>query len=151
MSGKSPLAPKNFPAIPVVAGVRLAAIAAGERYTGRDDLLLAEFSEGTKVAGVLTRSQIPGAAVKWCRQLLPQGRARGLVVNAGNANVFTGRSGHAAVGRTARAAAKLLGPPKRPTRRAASARPQPRRKGRRRRQPPREPFPVRLGCSPRSS
>ena len=109
MSGKSPLAPKNFPAIPVVAGVRLAAIAAGERYTGRDDLLLAEFSEGTKVAGVLTRSQIPGAAVKWCRQLLPQGRARGLVVNAGNANVFTGRSGHAAVGRTARAAAKLLG------------------------------------------
>ena len=73
------------------------------------DLLLAEFSQGTRVAGVLTRSQTPGAPVKWCRELLPKGRARGLVVNAGNANVFTGRGGQAAVGRTAKAAAKLLG------------------------------------------
>ena len=109
MSGISPLAPKNFPTMPAVPGVRLAAIAAGERYTGRDDLLLAEFAAGTRAAGVLTRSQIPGAPVTWCRGLLPKGRARGLVVNAGNANVFTGRSGDAAVARTAKAAAKLLG------------------------------------------
>ncbi|MFP6688410.1 MAG: bifunctional glutamate N-acetyltransferase/amino-acid acetyltransferase ArgJ [Alphaproteobacteria bacterium] len=108
MSGISPLAPKKFPTMPVVAGVRLAAIAAGERYTGRDDLLLAELAAGTRVAGVLTRSQIPGAPVTWCRDLLPQGRARGLVVNAGNANVFTGKNGDRAVGRTAKAAAKLL-------------------------------------------
>ncbi|MDP7344374.1 MAG: bifunctional glutamate N-acetyltransferase/amino-acid acetyltransferase ArgJ [Alphaproteobacteria bacterium] len=109
MSGISPLAPKKFPAMPALAGLRLAAIAAAERYRGRDDLLLAEFSPGTRVAGVLTRSKAPGAPVKWCRQLLPKGRARGLVVNAGNANVFTGKAGEAAVGRTAKAAAKLLG------------------------------------------
>jgi len=95
--------------MPAVAGVRLAATASGERYTGRDDLLLADFAEGTRVAGVLTQSQTPGAPVKWCRSLLPQGRARGLVVNAGNANVFTGKNGDAAVARTATAAAKLLG------------------------------------------
>ena len=109
MSGKSPLAPKIFPSLPAIAGVRLAAIAAGIRYTGRDDLLLAEFSQGTRVAGVLTRSQTPGAPVTWCRKLLPKGQARGLVVNSGNANVFTGRRGEVVVGRTAKAAARLLG------------------------------------------
>ena len=111
MSGKSPLAPKIFPAIPEIAGVRLGAAASGERYHGRDDLLLGEFVAGTRVAGVLTQSQTPGAPVKWCREILPLGRARGLVVNAGNANVFTGKVGYAAVRRTAKLAAKLLNVP----------------------------------------
>ena len=111
MSGISPLAPKKFPAIPKVAGVRLGAAACGERYQGRDDLLLAEFAPGTRVAGVLTQSQTPGAPVKWCREILPGGRARGLVVNAGNANVFTGRAGDAALRRTAKSAAKILNAP----------------------------------------
>ena len=111
MSGISPLAPKKFPAMPEVAGVRLGAGASGERYKGRDDLLLAEFAEGTRVAGVLTQSQTPGAPVKWCREILPVGRARGLVVNAGNANVFTGKAGDAAVRRTAKSAAKILAAP----------------------------------------
>ncbi len=111
MSGKSPLAPKKFPAIPEIAGVRLGAAASGERYHGRDDLLLGEFVAGTRVAGVLTQSQTPGAPVKWCREILPRGRARGLVVNAGNANVFTGKAGYAAVCRTAKSAAKLLNVP----------------------------------------
>ena len=111
MSGKSPLAPKKFPAMHEVAGVRIGAAASGERYKGRDDLLLAEFAEGTRVAGVLTQSQTPGAPVKWCREILPGARARGLVVNAGNANVFTGKPGDAAVRRTAKSAAKILGAP----------------------------------------
>jgi len=111
MSGTSPLAPKKFPAIPAVAGVRLGAAASAERYKKRDDLLLAEFAEGTRVAGVLTQSRTPGAPVKWCRDVLPGGRARGLVVNAGNANVFTGKAGDAAVRRTAKSAAKILAAP----------------------------------------
>ncbi len=65
MSGISPLAPRKIQVMPAEAGVRLAAIAAAERYKGRDDLLLVEFSQGTRVAGVLTRSQTPGAPVKW--------------------------------------------------------------------------------------
>lgn len=105
----SPLAPKTFPAMPPVAGVRLGAAACGERYKGRHDLLLAEFVPGTRVAGVLTQSQTPGAPVKWCRKRLPGGRARILVVNAGNANVCNGRKGDQATAQTARAAAKLVG------------------------------------------
>ncbi len=100
-----------LPALPPVAGVRLAAGAAGIRYKGRTDVLLAEFAAGTTVAGVFTRNLCPGAPVDWCRAALPRGAARGLVVNAGNANVFTGAAGRAPSKATADAAAALLGCP----------------------------------------
>jgi glutamate N-acetyltransferase/amino-acid N-acetyltransferase len=107
----SPLAPEGLPALPPVAGCRFSAVEAGVRYKGRRDVLLAEFVPGTTVAGVLTRNQMPGAPVDWCRAQLPAGRARGLVVNAGNANVFTGAHGRTACTETAAAAARLLGCP----------------------------------------
>ncbi len=93
----------------MVPGLRLAAAAAGIRYQGRTDLVMAEFAAGTTVAGVFTRNKCPGAPVDWCRAALPGGRARALVVNAGNANVFTGRAGVAAVEASAAAAAALVG------------------------------------------
>ena len=105
----SPLAPKRFPWLAPVAGVRLASTAAGLRYRGRRDLLLAELAPGTTVAGVFTRSKIPSAPVDWSRAALKGGTARALVVNAGNANAFTGRAGAAATAASAAAAARLLG------------------------------------------
>jgi glutamate N-acetyltransferase/amino-acid N-acetyltransferase len=105
----SPLAPARVPAMPDIAGVRLAAAAAGLRYVGRNDVLLAAFDKGTTAAGVLTRSRCPSAPVEWCRARLPAGSARGLVVNAGNANAFTGKSGRDAVRLTAEMAAKAIG------------------------------------------
>ncbi|HUN50221.1 MAG TPA: bifunctional glutamate N-acetyltransferase/amino-acid acetyltransferase ArgJ, partial [Candidatus Sulfotelmatobacter sp.] len=81
----------------------------GTRYQGRPDLLLMVFAPGTTVAGRLTQSSMPGAPVEWCRQVLPRGAARALAVNAGNANVFTGKAGKAAVAATAKAAARLAG------------------------------------------
>ncbi len=106
----SPLA-TPFPALPPLAGVRLASGEAGIRYRNRVDLVLAEFAPGTRVAGVFTRNRCPGAPVDWCRSALAGGVARGLVVNAGNANVFTGRAGREATEATAAAAAALLGCP----------------------------------------
>lgn len=105
----SPLAPKHFPVLPAVAGVRLAALDAGIRYKNRPDVLLAELAEGTQVAGVLTRSLTRSAPIDWCRASLANGNARGLVVNAGNANAFTGKAGVEAVQKTAAEAATLLG------------------------------------------
>jgi glutamate N-acetyltransferase / amino-acid N-acetyltransferase len=105
----SPLAPARFPDLPAVAGVRLAAAAAGIRYAGRTDVLMALFDEGTSVAGVLTRSKCPSAPVDWCRARLKTGRARALVVNSGNANAFTGKSGRDAAKLTAELAAKAIG------------------------------------------
>jgi glutamate N-acetyltransferase/amino-acid N-acetyltransferase len=104
----SPLA-TSLPELPPLAGVRLGAAAAGIRYQGRTDLVMAELAAGTTVAGVFTRSKCPGAPVDWCRSVLAAGKARALVVNAGNANVFTGRAGVEATRATAGAAADLVG------------------------------------------
>ncbi len=106
----SPLA-VALPALAALPGVRFGATAAGIRYQGRTDLVMAEFAAGTTVAGVFTRNLCPGAPVDWCRAALSSGRARALVVNAGNANVFTGKAGAAVCKTTAAAAAKLLGVP----------------------------------------
>ncbi|MFT8783392.1 MAG: bifunctional glutamate N-acetyltransferase/amino-acid acetyltransferase ArgJ [Acetobacter syzygii] len=104
----SPLA-QPMPELGIVRGVRLGAIAAGIRYKGRTDLVLAEFAPGTTVAGVFTKSKCPGAPVDWCRAILPNGQARALVVNAGNANVFTGRAGRETCEATAQATARITG------------------------------------------
>jgi len=106
----SPLA-VPFPELPALPGVRLAAGTAGIRYQNRPDLVLVELSPGTTIAGVLTRNRCPGAPVDWCRSALRSGRSRALVVNSGNANVFTGRAGRTAVEATATAASHLIGCP----------------------------------------
>jgi glutamate N-acetyltransferase / amino-acid N-acetyltransferase len=85
----------------------MAACAAGIRYPGRTDLLLALFEPTTTVAGVLTRSKTASAPVEWCRAHLKHGMARALVVNSGNANAFTGMAGREAVKATAHAAANV--------------------------------------------
>lgn len=89
----SPLAPKRFAKMPPIAGVRLAVAEAGIKFRGRPDLMVMVFDAPTSVAGVLTQSQCASAPVDVCRKHLPNGKARILVVNAGNANAFTGLKG----------------------------------------------------------
>jgi glutamate N-acetyltransferase/amino-acid N-acetyltransferase len=108
MSAVSPLAPAAFPTLSPIPGVRLAAYAAGIRYAGRNDMMLAELASGSAIAGVFTRSLTAGPPVLWCKASLPGGRVRAIVVNSGNANVFTGRTGQEAVMATASAAAELF-------------------------------------------
>lgn len=107
----SPLAPAAFADLPPVGGVRLAVAEAGLRYVGRPDLMLAALPADTTVAGVFTQSLCPSAPVEWCRQALAAsgGRGRAVVVNAGNANAFTGAAGAAAAQLTAETTAGLLG------------------------------------------
>ena len=102
----SPLA-VALPELPPLAGVRLSAAAAGIRYKGRTDVVMMEVAPGSTVAGVFTTNKCPGAPVDWCRAALTGGKARMVVVNAGNANVFTGKAGRDACAATAAAAAKL--------------------------------------------
>jgi glutamate N-acetyltransferase/amino-acid N-acetyltransferase len=105
----SPLAPTSVPDMPAIAGVRLATAAAGIRYKGRTDVLLVVLDKGTSVAGVFTQSKCPSAPVEWCRAKLKRGQARALVVNSGNANAFTGKTGKQATTLTASIAAKAVG------------------------------------------
>jgi glutamate N-acetyltransferase/amino-acid N-acetyltransferase len=105
----SPLAPQTYPKLPEIAGVRFASVAAGVRYSGRTDVMMALFDQPAEVAGVFTRSKCPSAPVDWCREQLPHGKARALVVNSGNANAFTGHRGKAAVAEVANATSKATG------------------------------------------
>ncbi|PPQ38829.1 bifunctional glutamate N-acetyltransferase/amino-acid acetyltransferase ArgJ [Rhodopila globiformis] len=102
----SPLA-VALPDLPPLAGVRLSSAAAGIRYQGRTDVVMMEVAPGSTVAGVFTSNKCPGAPIDWCRAALAGGRARMVVVNAGNANVFTGKAGRDACAATADAAAQL--------------------------------------------
>lgn len=104
----SPLAPIEFPGLPAVAGLELASMAAGLRYQHRPDLMLASFRSPASVAGVFTKSRCASAPVDWCREIIPGGRARALVCNAGNANAFTGKHGEIAVRATAETVADVL-------------------------------------------
>jgi glutamate N-acetyltransferase/amino-acid N-acetyltransferase len=106
-SSVSPNAPKNPPVLPSLDGIRLATAEAGIRYKDRTDVLLVLLDEGTTVAGVFTKSKCPSAPVEWCRDKIKSGQARALIVNSGNANAFTGRTGRQATTMTAASAAKV--------------------------------------------
>ena len=107
----SPLAPASFPDLPEIAGVRFASAATGLKYKGRDDVMLAVLSPGTTIAGVFTRSATCSAAVLDCREKIggiPDGAAA-ILVNAGNANAFTGHYGQTSVTRICEALGERLG------------------------------------------
>ncbi|MBI2586639.1 MAG: bifunctional ornithine acetyltransferase/N-acetylglutamate synthase, partial [Rhodospirillales bacterium] len=104
----SPLAPESFPRMPVIEGVTLASASCGIAKTVRSDVLLVELEAGTTVAGTFTRSLAASAPVKWSKKAARGGAARGLIVNSGNANTYTGPAGKQAVERTVEAAADQL-------------------------------------------
>ena len=93
MTRRKPLTKSKFPKMQPIEGLKLATGACGVAYRDRADLMLAELQKGTQIAGVFTRSLTASAPVKWCRSILPGGTVRAVIVNAGNANAFTGRAG----------------------------------------------------------
>lgn len=105
----SPLA-SPLPELGIVSGVKIAALEAGIRYKNRKDLMMMVFAPHTVAAGVYTKNKCPGAPIDWCRSALEKGKgnARALIVNSGNANVFTGKAGLQTTTQTAEKAASLL-------------------------------------------
>ncbi len=97
----SPLAPASFPALPEIAGASFAVAQAGVRYKGRTDVMLAKLAPGTQIAGVFTKSATRAAPVLDCQAKIgkPAAASAGaaIIVNAGNANAFTGSNGQTAV------------------------------------------------------
>ncbi|NBX53065.1 MAG: bifunctional glutamate N-acetyltransferase/amino-acid acetyltransferase ArgJ [Proteobacteria bacterium] len=78
------------------------------KYKNRDDLLFIKFNHPATVAGVFTKSSMPASPVLWCKKNIHLGKARALIVNAGNANAFTGKIGDETVIQTANAVANAL-------------------------------------------
>ncbi|MBQ0805483.1 MAG: bifunctional glutamate N-acetyltransferase/amino-acid acetyltransferase ArgJ [Sulfitobacter sp.] len=105
----SPLAPEKFPDLPVIDGVRFATIAAGVRYQGRTDVMLAELAPGSTIAGAFTKSATRAAPVLDCQAKIGGTSDAGaaILVNSGNANAFTGKGGVTAVEAITAAVAKV--------------------------------------------
>ena len=110
---KSPLSPDRFPDLATISGVQLGVAKTGMKYSQRADVTFIQLAEGSQVAGVFTKSTVPGAPVIWSKNALVStgGRIQAIVVNAGNANVFNGLEGEQASAETARAAAAQVGCP----------------------------------------
>lgn len=89
----SPLAPATFPHLPNIAGMNAATYSLGMYKSDRDDLIVVSFEDGASVGGALTKSNTRSCDVDWCANALKSGLAKGLVVNAGNSNAFTGAAG----------------------------------------------------------
>lgn len=112
----SPLAPgAGFPTLPEIGGVTFAAGAAGVKYKGRDDVMLAHIAPNSAVAGVFTRSATRSGPVLDCQAKLADlqktdrvADALGVVVNSGNSNAFTGKAGDTSVEFVSKAAANIL-------------------------------------------
>jgi glutamate N-acetyltransferase / amino-acid N-acetyltransferase len=104
-----PVGYSQLPDLLPVAGIRLAAVAAGIRYQGRNDLVVIELAEGSQTAAVFTRNAFCAAPVIVARQHLATGLPRYLLVNSGNANAGTGAAGLEDVRRCCRALADLAG------------------------------------------
>ncbi len=110
---RSPLAPAGFPDLPEIPGVRFASAAAGVKYQGREDVMLAMMDAGTTVAGVFTKSSTRAAPVLDCQSKLggPSEQGAAILVNSGNANAFTGRHGLDSVAEITTGLAQLSGCP----------------------------------------
>lgn len=109
MLKRSPLAPKLFPNLPKIKGIRLASIHSGIRYKNKLDLSLISMTKETNVACVVTRSRTPSAPVIWCKKIKNNGKARALIVNSGNANAHTGDQGIETVKNTVNSIANHTG------------------------------------------
>ena len=77
----------------VVPGFQAAAVAAGLKPDGQDDLALIVSQTPAAAAGVFTQNKVRAAPVLISQSHLRDGSAQAIVANAGNANACTGEPG----------------------------------------------------------
>ena len=88
-----PVGDVSMPQMHVVKGVRIGTAEAYVRYQNRRDLVIFEFAEGTNVAGVFTQNAFCAAPVHVSKAHLQVANPRYLIINTGNANAGTGKTG----------------------------------------------------------
>jgi len=97
--------------ITLPAGFVAAGVKCGIKASGKHDLAIVACEKDAAAAVVLTRNQVFGAPVAWCRKALPRGYGllRGMVINSGCSNVCTGPRGRKDAATMARLAGAALG------------------------------------------
>jgi glutamate N-acetyltransferase/amino-acid N-acetyltransferase len=87
------VAPQGFRASGVFCDIKRLGTGKGSDKGQKRDLAMILSEEPAAVAGMFTTNQVCAAPVKVCQPRVKKGRARGVVVNSGNANACTGRQG----------------------------------------------------------
>ena len=90
----SPLAPKKLKKLYEIDGVSISSVSCGIKKNFKDDLVLIKFNSPSKIFGVFTKSKTPGAPIVWNKSIIKNGKVSALIINSGNANAYTGKTGH---------------------------------------------------------
>ncbi len=95
-----------------INGVNYATCSSGTKYKNRDDLLLIVLDPGSHICGCFTLSTMPSAPVVWSKKNIKRAnnlkQKTILLINAGNANAFTGVEGSIACEEKAMALANIF-------------------------------------------
>ena len=83
----------DFQDLDHIDGISISSTSANLYNSKRDDLVMFYFREGANFASVYTQSKIVSENIKW-NLLLKGKKIRALLVNARNANAFTGKKGY---------------------------------------------------------
>ena len=89
----SPLAPKKIKSMGLIPGINIYTYSANLYNNYRLDVLLFIFDDEFTIAEVFTQSKTRSVTLDWNEKNLKKGKVKVLIVNAGNANTFTGDAG----------------------------------------------------------
>tara|TARA_B100000886_G_C20399540_1_gene481912 strand:- start:143 stop:1363 length:1221 start_codon:yes stop_codon:yes gene_type:complete len=105
---KSPFYPKLFESFHEIEGVNVASTSCGLKKNKKDDLVLIKFDRSCDIISYLTTSKTPGEPVKWNKKIRRIHKVSIILINSGNANVFTGREGARSIERIINYLSKTL-------------------------------------------
>ena len=83
-----------FSKIKPINGLNINTANIGIKSKTKDDIALITFDELANTATVLTKSKTCAPNISWLKKIRKHGKAKVLFVNSGNANTYTGKTGH---------------------------------------------------------
>ena len=89
----SPLAPKKIKSMRSIPGINIYTYSANLYKNSRLDVLFFLFDDEFNIAEVFTQSKTRSITLDWNEKNLKKGKVKAIIVNAGNANTFTGDAG----------------------------------------------------------
>ena len=97
MKNKSPLAPKKNKNLHLFKGISVSSTHCGLKKNKRLDLVLIKLEEPGSILGSFTKSKTPGEPIIWNKSIIKNKKVSVILINSGNANVFTGLAGKKAI------------------------------------------------------
>ena len=91
-----------------VDGLNFSVAHCGFKKNAKDDVVLFKLDKRSRIFGFFTKSQFPGEPIKWNKSIKKFGYVSAILVNSGNANVFTGLEGKRSIQKIVKELSKLM-------------------------------------------